>query len=505
MKIFKKYPLQLLLFFLLLLYFLSRLVNLGSLPIFTDEAIYIRWAQIGLNDAAWRFISLTDGKQPLFIWLMMPLLAVFSDPLLAGRLVSVGAGLGSMIGLGVLSYLLFKNKWIAIVTAGLYVVYPMALVYDRMALYDSLVGTFAVWGVVFAVLLVRYIRLDVALLFGAVVGSGLITKSSAIFSLYLLPFTLLLFNWKRKDRNKQLLTWAGLVVVTCIVAFSIETILRLSPFYYIIDQKNATFVYPLSEWIAHPFTYLFSNLKNLSTWFIQYMNIWILLVLASFFLNKKYWKEKLVLVLYFLAPLGGLAVFGRLIYPRYIFFMTLPLLPLAGFSVYHIVTGLRKKSQIALLLLAFLGAAVFIDFRIITDIASSPLPHSDKEQYVTGWASGYGVEESVVFFEQQAAAGEEIYVATQGTFGLLPYALEIYLHDNEQITVEGFWPVDEKMLQELLDKSVSMPTYAVFYQPCPSCPATGEAPPSWPLEEVLRVQKPESQATYTVYRVVNDQ
>jgi len=48
-------------------YFLIRTASLLSMPIFTDESIYLRWAQTALNDASWRFISLTDGKQPMFV------------------------------------------------------------------------------------------------------------------------------------------------------------------------------------------------------------------------------------------------------------------------------------------------------------------------------------------------------------------------------------------------------------------------------------------------------
>ena len=39
------------------LYLFTRLVNLTLLPIFTDEAIYIRWGQIGARDAAHKFLS----------------------------------------------------------------------------------------------------------------------------------------------------------------------------------------------------------------------------------------------------------------------------------------------------------------------------------------------------------------------------------------------------------------------------------------------------------------
>ena len=63
------------------LYFFTRLTNLTLLPIFTDEAIYIRWSQIGALDANWRFISLVDGKQPMFTWIMMVLFRLFDgDP-----------------------------------------------------------------------------------------------------------------------------------------------------------------------------------------------------------------------------------------------------------------------------------------------------------------------------------------------------------------------------------------------------------------------------------------
>ena len=64
-----------------LLYLLVTFYNLTSFPIFVDEAIYGRWSQIALHDAAWRFISLTDGKQPLFMWMTMPMFKLFIDPL----------------------------------------------------------------------------------------------------------------------------------------------------------------------------------------------------------------------------------------------------------------------------------------------------------------------------------------------------------------------------------------------------------------------------------------
>src|SRR6187431_3384432 len=90
------------------LYFLLRLYNLTSLPIFTDEAIYIRWAQVAKQDAVWRFISLTDGKQPMYVWWAMILLKFIKDPLYAGRFVSVLTGFATVVGLFFLGNELFR-------------------------------------------------------------------------------------------------------------------------------------------------------------------------------------------------------------------------------------------------------------------------------------------------------------------------------------------------------------------------------------------------------------
>jgi len=81
-------------------YFFTRLQNLTSIPVFCDEAIYIRWAQIIKNVETLRFIPLTDGKQPLFMWLLaFGPLRFISDPLVAGRLVSIFSGWITMLAL----------------------------------------------------------------------------------------------------------------------------------------------------------------------------------------------------------------------------------------------------------------------------------------------------------------------------------------------------------------------------------------------------------------------
>ena len=74
------------------LYFVTRLIALTSLPVFADEAIYIRWAQLLNQDQAYLFFSINDGKPPLFIWLTALALNFGTNPLWQARLVSVMIG-----------------------------------------------------------------------------------------------------------------------------------------------------------------------------------------------------------------------------------------------------------------------------------------------------------------------------------------------------------------------------------------------------------------------------
>lgn len=488
---------------LAVIYFVSRFYSILSMPIFTDEAIYIRWAQIAKQDANWRFISLTDGKQPMFIWLMMISLRFIQDPLLAGRMVSVGAGFFTLIGIYFLGREIFKSNKIGLISSALYVVFPMALVYDRMALYDSLVGTFAVWALFLIVLLARKVRMDIALVLGMVVGGGVLTKTNAFFSIYLLPFSLLLFDWGRKGMRSRLLKWVSLCIISVALTYSFYSILRLSPFFHIIAQKNAIFVYPFKEWLDHPFNFFVGNWRSFWDWTNRYLT-WPLLIfiVGSFFVSKSFLREKLVLFLWFIIPIVGLGLFGKTLYPRFVFFMLLPLLPLIAFFIVNIYSKFKKTYLFVIFCLLFFILVFKTDYLILTNFAKSGIPFSDVTQYQTDWPSGGGVNESVKLFEDEAKKGK-IYIATQGTFGLMPFAYEIYLVNNPNVTIEGFWPVDSGIPQKILSKSKEMATYFVFYQPCLKCEIIGQAPQEWKqLKLVYQFEKGNETRYLSVYRVM---
>lgn len=483
---------------LLSFYLITRLYNIMSLPIFTDEAIYTRWSQIARLDPNWRFISLTDGKQPLFVWINMVFMRFISDPLLSGRLVSVFAGVLIMAGLYFLGRELF-NKKVGLISALIYIIYPFSLVYDRMALYDSLVATGAVWSIFFEVLLVKRKRLDIALILGMVLGLSVLTKTSGFLFIYLLPVSLLLFNFKDKKRKNLFIRWALLAFVSALFAYIYYSVLRLSPFFHIINEKNTIFVYPLKEWLSHPLTFFMSNIKGMMDWLIKYMTIITLsLVPLSFLIYKKKFLEKSFLFLWFLFPFIALALFGKTLYPRFILFMTIPLILLCAVSINEIFTLAKSNTGKFIILAIFSILMLRSDFYVLSDFTKAPIPQSDLDQYIISWPAGGGVKEAVTFFQNQSK-NQKIFVGTEGTFGLMPYALEIYFYNNKNVEIKGFWPIGDKLPPEVVLASKSKPTYFLFYQPCISCQGIGLAPISWPLKEEFRILK--GNGLLTVYKV----
>lgn len=497
----KKHFVVLLLVGILFLYILTRISNILALPIFTDEAIYVRWSQIAMNDASWRFISLTDGKQPMFVWIAMVLMKFINDPLLAGRFVSVIAGFFSVIGIFFLTKELFQKKAIALLACFIYVLYPFSLVYDRLAMYDSLVAMFIIWSLYFEVLLVRYKRLDLAMILGIIIGAGMLTKTNTTFALILLPFSLLLFSFKGKDRFRRLGEWVLYVGVAFVISNAIYAVLRLSPYYHIIEEKNYVFIYPLKEWLMHPFTYFVGNFTGMSSWLVTYATApFLILVAASFLVGKKYYKEKLLLLIWFVVPFFALAFFGRVIYPRFILFMTMPLLILGAYALYNMILFTKKTWLRVVIVGVFTAMFVVTDYFIITDFSKAAIPSADREQFITGWPAGEGVKETVAYLNEQAK-DHKIFVATEGTFGLMPYALEMYLYQNPNIKIVGYWPIDAKPQPEIVAAAKSMPTYAVFYQPCVPCEGTGLKPVTWPGKKVIQIEKPEMKSFYTLYKL----
>lgn len=421
---------------ILLIAIFLRTYNIFSIPIFADEAIYIRWAQVMRAVASLRFLPLSDGKQPLFMWTMIPLLKIITDPIIAGRALSILSGLGTLAGVFLLTDKLFGRKP-ALFAAFLYAISPFTVFFDRMALVDSMLAMFGVWSLYFGVLTAQTLRLDYAMLTGFALGGAYLTKSPGIFFLGLLPSTILVASWNNKGRLRRLVKLVGLWFVSWAIALGMYNILRLGPEFHMLALRNKDYVYTIGEILKHPLDPLKPHLGDIKNW------LWILLpattlgaaILGIFVNLKKSWRPVLLLCAWILGPLLAEAALAKVFTARYILFTVTPMFVLAGVGAAFVSKKLRTIETVGGLLVMPLA----INFLLLTNPQAAPLPRNERAGYLEEWTSGTGIREiaKYVKIEKDKNPSQNILVGTEGFFGTLPDGLQIYLSDIPGIAVRG--------------------------------------------------------------------
>lgn len=456
------------------IYFASRLANLTLIPIFTDEAIYLRWSQIISGDLKYLYLPLTDGKPPLFMWLVALLMKFLPgfDPLLVGRLVSVGAGFLGMLGVYFLARQLFASKITAYLAVIFYLICPFTFFYDRFALADTLLSAFGVWSLGLGVFLVRTQRWLVALILGLVLGLGWLTKTPALFFLVLLPLLVLL-------KPKNLVKFAIQLSLAWIIARGIYSLLFFLPQAYVISLKSYEFVVPLAEFLKQPFQFFAGNLRTLSWWEIQYLT-WPVVVIILISLAKIS-RPKIILLAYFLSLFLFMGFFNKVIYPRFLLMFTPMLLVLAAAALAEF-----KKPYSWLALVVVLVLPIYTNLKVLTDPVKAPIADTDSTQYLNSWSAGWGIKELNTFFTQETKKYPKITVGTEGTFGLMPYGLELYQDEHPNLEIKPYWPVPEDLPPGL--------DYFIIYQ-------RDSAPASWPVELVAKYQAGSSQDAMRLYKI----
>ena len=386
-----------------------------------------------------RFLPITDGKQPLFMWSMVPFLKVFEDPLIAGRMVSVCTGILSVIGIFLLTWVLFKSRKTAILASFFWAISPFTVFFDRMALVDSMLTMFGIWAMLLGVVTTKTLRLDMAMLTGFSLGGAWLTKSPAIFFLALLPSTIFLFNKPNKLFNLNLLKLLGLWTVSGIIAFVMYNILRLGSSFHMIAQRNQDYIYPLSNVLTSPWNPFRHSILPSIEWFWALIpgSILFFALIAVIMGTKKFWREYAVLLSWLLVPLFVEAEFAKALTARYILFLTPPIFILAALALTQLVK--LKTGTYWLLVVGVSLPALWINYLLLTNPQKAPLPRVERSGYLEEWTSGTGIREVAQFIkeEHEREPDKQIIVGTEGFFGTMPDGLMIYLSDIPKVVVVG--------------------------------------------------------------------
>jgi len=400
-----------------LVFLVSRFYNLVSLPVFGDEAIYVRWSQVMKSVDTLRFIPQTDGKQPLFMWLTIINLRFF-EPLTAGRLISVFAGTGTMVVL-----FLISNSFLPSL---IYLFLPFTFFFDRLATADNLLSFFGILSFYLSLCLAKKPRLDLSLILGAILGFAWLTKSSAIYFVVLSLLTFIVYNPKNPKK-------IYLPIISAFIAFCIYNVLRLGPQFAQIAIRNRDYIWPLTEILRHPLDPLIPHLKDIFKLSVYYIS-WPLILspfLYLFFRKKiKFDRQFILYSAWCFLPLIANAAMAKVFTARYFLFV----LPAFVLILAHFSKPLFTKKYLIILLLLFIPNLWRI-YQISFYPQNLKLP-STETGYISGWTSGWGIKDSANYLISRSKVANVI-VGTEGYFGTLPDGLQIYTNNVPQLTVFG--------------------------------------------------------------------
>jgi len=443
-----------LLILIVVFYFFSRFQNLTAIPVFGDEAIYIRWSQIIQSEESLRFIPQTDGKQPLFMWINAATLKIISDPLISGRIISIFAGFGLLLILFLYTAIFLnyetkepnifkfikdsvnKNFYQAIFTSLIYCLIPFSFFFDRMALDDNLLSFFGLLSLFFVFLLSKYPRLDLSLILGFILGFSWLTKSPAIYFIVLSFFTFLLFNL----RKIKLIIFP---IISSVISFLVYNILRLGPQFSQIALRNKDYIWSISEILKHPLDPLKPHLLNVISLYNQYIS-WPLLIFAFIGLIlfiKKNWKLEIsnwklvVLTSWWILPLIANAAMSKVFTARYILFTLPSLIILISIGFINFLNNIKSN----VFKIIFIFAVFILNISFIYKISTNPFHQklaSTEQGYISDWTSGWGIKEAADFLKQRSLSANVI-VGTEGAFGTLPDGLQIYGNKITHLTIIG--------------------------------------------------------------------
>jgi 4-amino-4-deoxy-L-arabinose transferase-like glycosyltransferase len=452
---------------LTLIYLLTRLYNLAGFPVFSDEAIYIHWAQIISEDWSEGFISKTDGKLPLFSWLVALIITHFEDPIVPGRLISIFAGTFTLLGV-----IRIGREFYSPAVGGLagimYITCPYALHLERMAMLESLLTACGVWMIILVhnIARLKTISSFQFLALGLVMGLAFLTKATALILLPVLVFILLLKAiWTRPDLMKGISVSLAIALLMALPFF-------MSSQEPVFSNRHAIFNNPeyylsLDTLLSFPIMIWWRNLWVIADFYQAYLSITLIILTVVYLIdtveNKN--QEGWILIVWALFPPLIILLIANGFYSRY-FLIAVPPVILMGargfICLFEIVIQklheMVKENEIwnpyrlligSLLLITVLSGNIFFAEKLIFNPEKAPLPKLDRLLYVEGMPSGFGLKMAAKFLQEESKISP-LSLMTTVDLGNPQEGLSVYLWRKNKIQIipVTWWPGSPRLIPE---------------------------------------------------------
>ena len=428
-------------------FFVSRLINLGSIPVFNDESIYIDWGYRAINIDGFSFYSLYDSKQPLVLWLFGISQKFISDPLLASRFISVVFGFFSLLGITLIAKQLFPSKKFHF--AGLiYIFTPIFLFFDKQALMESAV--FCV-GIYLYLLFNIFKKSDSTLhsmLFGLLIGLSLYIKSSILmYLLALVPLFILEVRKNNDQQNFKLYAHSFIALATSGVV--LIPLLSQDLFWKTIGT-NDRFVLNFYEILSLPVTVWFKNTVSFLSISSLYISPVAVPLLVFIVLRAKKLSPRLRdFFIYFSGVVILAILLTRSLNVRY----TMPLL--FGFPIFfeYLVHEYRLKKKILnSLYMVFFLPQIVLSFLLLSNYEAyfkvlNLVPrYSQYEEYLVSWTSGIAAQQAVEYIQDfELAENQKVFIGLRTDAGN-PENTVIYSFYNNKNTIVSYF--DSQVIQD---------------------------------------------------------
>lgn len=404
---------------LILLYALLLSVNLLSLPLYLDEGIYIFYSYLFSTDPSFAYVSMQEGKTPLFFWATTFLNQLVDNFLLSARLVSVIASTITLVCFLIICGKLFGKKGVLILYI-LFIVSPFNILTSRMAFVDSLMIAFGSLSILMVFLLRQTSEknqilksLALGVFSGIFLFLAFMTKTPGKIFL-IAQIILLAFLIFEEVKNKHYKT-ASLILITGLITagvyFELQGYLRIGAyrFWEMISGKESSLAFTLPEIFKNlfpvPNSIYFKNLQIVFEYFYFYFStLVILFLLGVFYIIKSKKNFRILFLVIFL--FGAVFLSSKLPASRY-FAIIVPSFLLVSSAGFLWMWESRFK-YLKILAVTFLLIPTFFSAKIIYDPANASYHPEDGAGFVDYNLNALGLKESVEMLEpkkETAAVG----------------------------------------------------------------------------------------------------
>jgi hypothetical protein len=441
---------------LLLVFLAVRTYRLTSLPIFIDESLHLFWSLRTREDPGFER-PMRDGKplQSLVLSLTVP---DAEDPLWAGRFTSVLVGAVGLLAAWRIGRRLFDESTGA-AAAVLYVACPFTLFYDRMALSDVYLSSFAALALLASIAVARDPRPAKALWLGLALAGCVWSKVPGLLLVPLPVAAVLLLPPRRPG------VWRALAI-----AYAVAALLVAYPAWYFLSKSGQISKAAGVEEKVEVALLLAANAADAALWLWAYWTWPVLLAgLGALVLGVARRRgPELLLAAASLTPVIAFVSLSFYWYPRYILFATVPFLVLAARGLALLAERLariagRPRAWLLALLAAALVPAVRFDAALLEDPVTAPLPRQERFQYVDGFSSGYGCPEAVAWLRGELAAHPGRVTVAAETPGrrTLFLCLRTYFMSEPRVEMRWIDPNEPVGRGMLLERAAVHPTFVI--------------------------------------------